>query len=83
MTQNSRVVFAKRPLGEPEDDCFRIEQADIPELGENEILIKVCWLSLDPYVRGRMNDTKSYTAPMAIGRHDRQVHRHSRAIEFG
>ena len=67
MTLNTQVIFAKRPLGEPEDDCFRIEQSELPELGENEILIKVCWLSLDPYVRGRMNDSKSYTAPMAIG----------------
>lgn len=67
MAKNTQVIFAKRPLGEPADDCFRIEESDIPELEENQILIKVCWLSLDPYVRGRMNDMESYTTPMAIG----------------
>jgi NADPH-dependent curcumin reductase CurA len=67
MTQNNRVVLAKRPIGEPTDDCFKIEQVDIPELEDNQILIQVCWLSLDPYMRGRMNDVKSYAAPLGIG----------------
>ncbi len=67
MNKNTQVIFAKRPFGEPEDDCFRLEESEIAELGDNQILIRVCWLSLDPYVRGRMNDGKSYTAPMQIG----------------
>jgi hypothetical protein len=67
MSTNKRVLFAKRPIGEPDDDCFRIDEVAIPNLGPNEILIKTCWLSLDPYMRGRMNDMKSYTEPMQIG----------------
>ena len=67
MSTNKRVLFAKRPLGEPDDDCFRIDEVATPDLGPNEILIKTCWLSLDPYMRGRMNDMKSYTEPMQIG----------------
>ena len=67
MIKNTRVTLAKRPVGEPTDDCFRIEESDIPELGDNQILIKVCWLSLDPYMRGRMNDMKSYVEPLQIG----------------
>ncbi len=67
MTTNRRVLFAKRPLGEPDDDCFKIDEVEIPALGPNEILIKTCWLSLDPYMRGRMNDMKSYIEPMQIG----------------
>ena len=67
MSTNKRVLFAKRPLGEPDDDCFQINEVEIPALGPNEILIKTCWLSLDPYMRGRMNDMKSYTEPMQIG----------------
>jgi len=67
MIRNKQVIFAKRPHGEPEDDCFRIQESEIPELTDNQILIRVCWLSLDPYMRGRMNDVKSYTSPMAIG----------------
>ena len=57
--KNQRMLFAKRPFGEPEDECFRLDEADIPELEDNQILVKVCWLSLDPYMRGRMNDVKS------------------------
>lgn len=67
MHKNKQVLLAKRPVGEPGDDCFNFQEVDIPELGENQILIKVCWLSLDPYMRGRMNDIKSYVAPLAIG----------------
>ena len=67
MSTNKRVLFAKRPLGEPDDDCFRIDEVATPDLGPNEILIKTCWLSLDPYMRGRMNDMKSYTEPMQLG----------------
>jgi len=67
MSINKRVLFAKRPLGEPNDDCFRMDEVATPDLGSNEILIKTCWLSLDPYMRGRMNDMKSYTEPMQIG----------------
>ncbi len=67
MSINKRVLFAKRPLGEPNDDCFRMDEVANPDLGSNEILIKTCWLSLDPYMRGRMNDMKSYTEPMQIG----------------
>lgn len=65
--KNQRVIFARRPAGEPGDECFRLEEADVPPLKENQILIRVCWLSLDPYMRGRMNDVKSYTAPMEVG----------------
>ena len=67
MSTNKRVLFANRPIGEPDDDCFRIDEVATPDLGPNEILIKTCWLSLDPYMRGRMNDMKSYTEPMQLG----------------
>ena len=60
--KNTQVLFAKRPFGEPEDECFNFVETEVPELGENQILIKVSWLSLDPYMRGRMNDVKSYTS---------------------
>ena len=64
---NKRVIFAKRPQGEPGDDCFRMEESPLPELKDGQILIKVCYLSLDPYMRGRMNDVKSYVEPMQVG----------------
>ena len=54
-------------MGEPSDECFRLEEVDVPELSEGQLLIKVGWLSLDPYMRGRMNDVKSYVEPLQIG----------------
>ena len=65
--KNQRIVFNKRPVGEPSDECFRLEEVDVPELSEGQLLIKVGWLSLDPYMRGRMNDVKSYVEPLQIG----------------
>lgn len=64
--KSTRIVLAKRPVGEPDDSCFRLEEQELPELQENQILIKVLWLSLDPYMRGRMNDAKSYATPTNI-----------------
>ena len=67
MPKNTRVLLAKRPLGEPADDCFSYVTEDTPALEEGQLLIKVVWLSLDPYMRGRMNDMKSYVASLEIG----------------
>ncbi len=67
MATNTRIVLARRPEGEPTDDCFRVETVELPELEDNQILIKVNWLSLDPYMRPRMNDMKSYAKPLRIG----------------
>ena len=64
---NTRVLLAKRPVGEPKDDDFKIETVPITEPGEGEILLKTLWLSLDPYMRGRMNDAKSYAPPVGLG----------------
>lgn len=64
---SKRIVLAKRPVGEPDDSCFRLEEKEVPELKDNQVLIKVLWMSLDPYMRGRMNDAKSYVDPVEIG----------------
>ncbi len=65
--KNTRVLLAKRPVGEPDASCFDVQQIDVPELQDNQVLIKVLWLSLDPYMRGRMHDVKSYADPLQIG----------------
>lgn len=67
MAKNTQVFLAQRPVGEPGDECFGFREVEIPELTDNQILIRVCWLSLDPYIRGRMNDVKSYAEPLQIG----------------
>ncbi len=62
-----KIVLAARPVGAPTDDDFRLETAPIPEPGEGEVVVRVHYISLDPYMRGRMDDAKSYAAPVPIG----------------
>jgi NADPH-dependent curcumin reductase CurA len=62
-----RVVLARRPPAEVSESDFRIEEVSVPEPGSREILVRVVYLSLDPYMRGRMRDAASYAAPVAIG----------------
>lgn len=64
---NTRVVLAARPSGRPALNDFRIEEQPIPNPAEGEVLLKVLFLSLDPYMRGRMDAAKSYAAPVEIG----------------
>jgi NADPH-dependent curcumin reductase CurA len=64
---NQRWVLAKRPIGEPTGDCFELQERAVPELAEGEVLVEVHYLSLDPYMRGRMRDAKSYAEPIEIG----------------
>jgi len=66
-TKLTRILLASRPVGRPEPANFRIEEADIPELADGEVLLEVRYLSLDPYMRGRMSAAKSYAAPVEIG----------------
>ena len=65
-THNRRIVLASRPQGEPVASNFRLEKVNKPVAGEGEILLRSVYLSLDPYMRGRMNDAKSYAEPVAI-----------------
>lgn len=64
--KNEQFVLAKRPEGLPGDDVFRFEETDIQKPGNNELLIESVYISVDPYMRGRMNDTKSYMKPFSI-----------------
>ena len=60
---NKQFLLDKRPVGMPEDDCWKLNEEKITSLKKNEILIEVKYLSIDPYMRGRMNDSMSYAAP--------------------
>ena len=64
---NRRIVLASRPHGEPKPENFRLEEVPVPEPGPGQVLLRTRWLSLDPYMRGRMSDAKSYAAPVEIG----------------
>src|SRR5258705_3544375 len=68
MAQSARrVVLVSRPVGEPKASDFRVEDRTIPVPGEGQVLLRTIWLSLDPYMRGRMSDGPSYAAPVPIG----------------
>lgn len=62
-----QVRLAKRPTGEPTAETFDIGEVDLPAVGDGQFLVRVIWLSLDPYMRGRMDDSRSYAKPVGIG----------------
>ncbi|WP_338761848.1 NADP-dependent oxidoreductase [Massilia sp. METH4] len=61
-----RIVLAARPQGEVTPDLFRLETVPLPELADGQLLIRNHYLSLDPYMRGRMDDARSYAAPQPL-----------------
>ena len=67
MPINHRIVLNSRPVGAPTLDNFRLEEAPIAAPATGEVLLRTLFLSLDPYMRGRMSDGPSYTAPVALG----------------
>jgi NADPH-dependent curcumin reductase CurA len=67
MASAQRIVLASRPVGEPKPENFRLEQVEVPTPGAGQVLLRTIWLSLDPYMRGRMSDAASYAAPVQIG----------------
>jgi NADPH-dependent curcumin reductase CurA len=67
MDHFQQIVLASRPTGAPVAENFRLESRPIPEAAEGEILVRARYLSLDPYMRGRMSDAKSYAKPVDIG----------------
>ena len=67
MPINHRIVLNSRPVGAPTPENFRIEEAPIAAPATGEVLLRTLYLSLDPYMRGRMSDGPSYAAPVALG----------------
>ena len=64
--RNRKILLASRPQGAATEQNFRIVDAPLPEPAEGEVLVKNEWLSLDPYMRGRMSDAKSYVPPAQL-----------------
>jgi NADPH-dependent curcumin reductase CurA len=64
---NVSVLLKSRPIGLPKLEDFDIVSSEIPVIGEGEVLLEILWISLDPYMRGRMNDAKSYAPSVRIG----------------
>ncbi len=65
--KNKQVLLASRPTGAVEESHFRIVESDIPKAGANEFVVRNHYLSLDPYMRGRMDNEKSYAAKAEVG----------------
>ena len=66
MATNRRIVLASRPQGAASTSNFRLEEVPLPSLATGQILVRNHWLSLDPYMRGRMNEGRSYAASQAL-----------------
>ena len=66
MTMNKQWLLASRPSGEASVANFRLVETPVPEIGDGEVLVRNHYLSLDPYMRGRMDDAKSYAPPQAL-----------------
>ena len=64
---NRRIVLNERPNGIPDENTLRLETSPMPAAGTGEMLLRTEYLSLDPYMRGRMNDAKSYAEPVKVG----------------
>src|SRR5260370_16949584 len=67
MATNRRVLLKSRPQGEPTHDNFDVVDSPIPEPKDGEYLSRTIWMSLDPYMRGRMAETKGYAANVNLG----------------
>ena len=67
MPQNQQIVLASRPDGAVKPENFRLIETPMPQAGEGQLLLRHHWLSLDPYMRGRMDATKSYAPNVAVG----------------
>ena len=67
MSKRQVVILRRRPVGAPTPDIFAVEEGAIPEPGEGQVLTRTLFLSIDPYMRGRLSDAKSYAAPVPIG----------------
>jgi NADPH-dependent curcumin reductase CurA len=68
ITTNRRFLLKSRPTGEPSEDNFEMVESPIPEPGSGELLARTIYLSLDPYMRGRMSGRKSYAEPAEVGK---------------
>ncbi|HEX6564273.1 MAG TPA: NADP-dependent oxidoreductase [Chthoniobacterales bacterium] len=65
--KNCRILLARRPAGEPDESDFTLSEVELEDPQPGQMLLRTLWLSLDPYMRGRMSDRKSYAPPVEIG----------------
>lgn len=66
LMQNKQILLNSRPAGMPTTDNFRVEETAVPQPADGEVMLRTLYLSVDPYMRSRMNDRKSYVPPFAL-----------------
>src|SRR6185295_13395181 len=66
-TLNRQITLAARPVGFPKDSDFKLIESPVPTPKDGEFVVRVIYMSVDPYMRGRMNDAASYAAAVQIG----------------
>ena len=67
MTVSREIRLKSRPVGLPTADNFELATVTLPALGPGQVQVRNSWMTVDPYMRGRMNDVQSYTPPFQIG----------------
>lgn len=65
--EQEQLILQERPNGLPDKDTFQFKKVEVNEPEEGEILLKTLYVSVDPYMRGRMSDAPSYAAPFEVG----------------
>ncbi|HEX2313502.1 MAG TPA: NADP-dependent oxidoreductase [Thermomonospora sp.] len=65
--KSTEIRLASRPVGEPTADDFEVAVTEVPEPGDGQVLVRNTWMSVDPYMRGRMDDAESYIPPFQLG----------------
>ena len=65
--QSTQIVLRQRPVGAPNAETFEVRTSELPDIQDGEVLLAIRYLSLDPYMRGRLSTAKSYAAPVEIG----------------
>ena len=66
-TTSKQIQLAARPVGEPKPGDFQLAEVELPDPGPGQLLVRNQWMSVDPYMRGRMNDVRSYVPPFEVG----------------
>src|SRR5205085_7137964 len=67
VSRNRRVTLAARPAGFPVESDFALDEVEVGSPGAGEVFVRVLWVSVDPYQRGRMSEARSYAAPLQVG----------------
>jgi len=65
--QNKEIRLASRPVGVPTDENFQLVETEVPSIADGEVLLRSLYISVDPYLRGRMRESKSYVPPFQLG----------------